>query len=115
MPALEREGVQLRSRDDLHRYFRPFPGRPREVHVHVCATGSTWERDHVLFRDYLRANLQAREAYVAAKRHAAAVWADDRIVYTEAKSAAISRILDAARAWAAPHDVASNNTGAHHG
>ena len=55
-PQLEAAGVQLRSRDELHRYFRPFPGRPREVHVHVCEAGSTWEREHLLFRDYLRAH-----------------------------------------------------------
>jgi predicted RNase H-like HicB family nuclease len=44
---LECAGVQLRSRDDLHRYFRPYPGQPRDVHIHVCATGSEWEREHL--------------------------------------------------------------------
>lgn len=71
-PALEQLGVQLRSRDEWHRSFRPFPGRPRDVHVHVCATGSAWEREHVLFRDYLRSNEQARRAYAAAKRQSSA-------------------------------------------
>lgn len=79
VPPLERVGVQLRSRDDLHRYFRPFPGQPRDVHVHVCALGSEWERQHLVFRDYLRADPQARNAYAAAKRRAAAVWADDGV------------------------------------
>jgi GrpB-like predicted nucleotidyltransferase (UPF0157 family) len=40
---LETAGVQLRSRDGLHRYFRPFPGRPREVQFTSApraATGS---------------------------------------------------------------------------
>ena len=40
VPQLEEAGIQLRSRDSLHRYFRPFPDRPRDVHVHVCAAGS---------------------------------------------------------------------------
>ena len=73
MPQIEHAGVQLRSRDDWHRYFRPFPEMPRHVHVHVCAAGSTWEREHLLFRDYLRSSPQARELYAFAKRRAAAL------------------------------------------
>lgn len=100
VPALEGAGLQLRSRDDLHRYFRPYPGRPREVHIHVCAEGSEWEREHLLFRDYLRTHLPARDAYAAAKRHAAAIWADDGIAYTDAKSEVILMLLDQAERWA---------------
>ncbi len=40
VPQLERLGVQLRSRDDLHRFFRPFAERRRDVHVHVCLVNS---------------------------------------------------------------------------
>ena len=47
---LERAGVQLRYRDNQHRFFRPFPGRSWDVHVHVCAAGSRWERRHLLVR-----------------------------------------------------------------
>lgn len=101
VPALEQLGVQLRSRDEWHRYFRPFPGRPRDVHVHVCATGSAWEREHVLFRDYLRSNEQARRAYAAAKRQAAQVWSDDGIAYTDGKSEVILTLLRDAERWPA--------------
>ncbi len=100
VPGLGRAGVQLRSRDQLHRYFRPFAGRPRDVHVHVCRAGSAWEREHLLFRDYLRTHAAAREAYAEAKRSAVQVWADDRWGYTEAKSDVILDILDAAERWA---------------
>jgi GrpB-like predicted nucleotidyltransferase (UPF0157 family) len=110
---LEGVGVQLRSRDDLHRYFRAFPDRAREVHVHLCSSGSAWEREHLLFRDYLRADAQARDDYVAAKRRAAALWADDSMAYTDAKSEAILVILDAARRWAASTRTAADG-GAHH-
>ena len=79
VPPLQQVGVQLRSRDELHRYLRPFPGQPRNVHVHVCAADSTWEREHLLFRDHLRAYPQAHDAYATAKRKAAATWADDGI------------------------------------
>jgi GrpB-like predicted nucleotidyltransferase (UPF0157 family) len=101
VPPLERAGVQLRSRDDLHRYFRPFAGRPRDVHVHVCAAGSEWEREHLLFRDYLRAHPQARDTYAIAKRQAAATWSDDGIAYTDAKSDIVLSLLDDAEQWSA--------------
>jgi GrpB-like predicted nucleotidyltransferase (UPF0157 family) len=100
VPALESAGVQLRSRDAQHRYFRPFAGRPRDVHVHVCATESEWEREHLLFRDYLRAHADAVAAYAAAKQRAATLWWDDRITYTEAKSDVILDVLRAAEDWA---------------
>jgi GrpB-like predicted nucleotidyltransferase (UPF0157 family) len=70
------------------------------VHVHVCQQGSDWERLHLLFRDYLRASGGAREAYAAAKRDAARLWADQGAAYTEAKSDVILGILDRAEAWA---------------
>lgn len=95
--ALERLGLELRSRDEWHRYFRPAPNRPRKVHVHVCASGSAWERDHLLFRDYLRTHPGARDAYAAAKQEAARVWGDDRIAYTEAKTEVILQIMERAR------------------
>jgi GrpB-like predicted nucleotidyltransferase (UPF0157 family) len=98
VPALEGLGVQLRSRDELHRYFRPFPDRPRDVHVHVCAVGSSWECEHLQFRDYLRAHEDARHAYAAAKWQAALVWADDGWAYTDAKSDIISTIMADAEA-----------------
>jgi GrpB-like predicted nucleotidyltransferase (UPF0157 family) len=100
VPHLESLGVQLRSRDDLHRYFRPFADRPRHVHVHVCPAGSVWEREHLLFRDYLRATPAAREVYAVAKREAARVWMDDGWAYTDAKSEVILNMLQEAEAWA---------------
>jgi GrpB-like predicted nucleotidyltransferase (UPF0157 family) len=101
VPALEGLGLQLRSRDDLHRYFRPPRELPRDVQVHVCNVESDWERDHLLFRDYLRAHEAAREAYTAAKREALERWSDDRLAYTEAKTDVILTVLEAAEMWAA--------------
>jgi GrpB-like predicted nucleotidyltransferase (UPF0157 family) len=100
VPALERLGVQLRSRDNFHRYFRPFADRPRDVHVHVCPAGSEWERRHLLFRDYLRANRAACEVYAEAKREASQVWMDDGWAYTDAKSEVILNIMEDAERWA---------------
>jgi GrpB-like predicted nucleotidyltransferase (UPF0157 family) len=100
VPPCEAAGLQLRFRDDEHRYFQPPPGRPRDVHVHICQQGSGWERLHLLFRDYLRASAGAREAYAAAKRQAARDWADQRAAYGEAKSDVILDLLGQAEAWA---------------
>jgi GrpB-like predicted nucleotidyltransferase (UPF0157 family) len=71
------------------------------VHVHVCSAGSRWERVHLLFRDYLRANPPACDGYAAMKREAAVLWPDDSLAYTEAKSALILDLLDQAERWAA--------------
>ena len=98
--AIESLGVQLRSRDDLHRYFRPFAGRPRDVHIHVCDAGSDWERKHLLFVAYLRQDAAARERYAQAKVAALERWADDRAAYTEAKDAVIREIETRAENWA---------------
>ena len=93
---LEQLGLQLRSRDVHHRYFRPYPDRPRDIHVHVCAAGSDWETDHLRFRDYLRTHPEACGRYAETKRVAAATWADDRLAYTDAKTAVILSILRSA-------------------
>jgi GrpB-like predicted nucleotidyltransferase (UPF0157 family) len=97
---VESAGLQLRSRDDLHRFFRPFRDQPRDSHLHVCQAGSVWEREHLLFRDYLRAHPVAADRYLAAKRAAAVTWRDDRWAYTEAKTEVILDILGEADAWA---------------
>jgi len=96
VPAIESLRIQLRSRDDLHRYFRPFSGVPRDVQVHVSAAGSSWEYRHLLFRDYLRTDESAREAYLAAKLEAARLWRDDRIAYADAKTEVIVRLMQRA-------------------
>ena len=97
---IEALGIQLRSRDHVHRFFRPFSGLPREVQVHVCATGGGWGRRHLLFRDYLRSNVEARDAYLTAKLDAAQRWRDDRIAYANAKTEVISRLMELAEIWA---------------
>jgi GrpB-like predicted nucleotidyltransferase (UPF0157 family)/GNAT superfamily N-acetyltransferase len=101
---LESIGLQLRSRDELHRYFRPFPGEVRGVHVHVCNVGSDWERDHLLFRDYLRLHRAGAARYAAAKADAVRLWATDGWAYTDAKTEAILDILDRAQAWGLAND-----------
>jgi GrpB-like predicted nucleotidyltransferase (UPF0157 family) len=99
--ALERAGVQLRYRDDEHRFFRPPAGEPWDVHVHVCAADSAWERRHLLFRDYLRVSGDARTAYADVKAAATGRWHGDRMGYNAAKTRVILDILGSAEDWAA--------------
>jgi GrpB-like predicted nucleotidyltransferase (UPF0157 family) len=97
---LERANLQLRSRDAQHVYFRPPADRPRDVHVHVCESGGRWEREHLLFCDYLRTHPAAAARYASVKGELLVVWSDDRSGYTEAKSDCILGILDEAEEWA---------------
>ena len=99
-PGIEALGIPLRSRDSMHRYFRPPPGKPRVVQIHVCSVGSAWERDHLLFRDYLRTHPDARDDYGALKMALAVEYRDDRPAYTDAKTEFIIGALDQARTWA---------------
>ena len=101
VPSLADEGLALRSRDELHRYFRPLAGHPRAVHVHVCPTGSPWERDHLVFRDYLRTHPDDARRYTETKRRAVELWSDDGWGNNDAKTDVILDILEAANDWAA--------------
>ncbi len=97
--AVEAVGVELQSREHARRYFRPPRGRPRTVQVHVCSGGGEWEREHLLFRDYLRARDDVRDAYAKLKREIAQRWRSDRLAYTAEKTAFILDALDAADEW----------------
>lgn len=99
-PAIERLGVALRLREPGHRYFRPSGDRPRAVQLHVYQAGSSEERDHLLFRDFLRTHPDVREGYARMKREVAGRYRDDRIAYSEAKTGFILDEMDRARDWA---------------
>jgi GrpB-like predicted nucleotidyltransferase (UPF0157 family) len=97
VPALERAGYRLRVREPGHRMLRT---PPRDVHLHVCAVGSAWERRHLLFRDWLRACPEDRQLYAEAKRALAARDWPDMNAYAAAKTGIIDAITDRAESWA---------------
>jgi len=99
--AIEASGVALRSRESGHRYFRPDGDRPRDVQIHVCEEGGQWEREHLLFRDFLKADAEARGRYARLKLELAARYRDDRLAYNEAKTGFILDALGAGETWAA--------------
>lgn len=113
MPAIEALGVSLRFREPGHRYFRPAGDQPRNVQIHVCNAAGEWEREHLLFRDYVRADQEARLAYARLKRELSDRYRDDRLAYNEGKTGFILDMLGEAKAWAkrtgwalpAPRDV----------
>ncbi|MGI8518210.1 MAG: GrpB family protein [Acidimicrobiia bacterium] len=86
--------LPLRSREPGHRYFRPGKGVLRTVHIHVCQSGSDWERDHVGFRDLLRSDAEAAKAYAQLKRSLANTYRDDRLAYTEGKTGFVLDALE---------------------
>ena len=100
VPPIEALGVQLRSRDDDHRFFRPFAGTPRDVHVHVSNLDSDWARKDLVFAAFLRQDAAARAEYLRGKQLALEQWADDRIAYTEAKNDVVASIAPRAEEWA---------------
>ena len=97
VPAIESTGTTMRAREPDHRYFRPSPGLPREVQIHVCDPQGDWGSEHLLFRDYLRAHRGAREEYASLKSELADRYRDDRLAYNEAKTIFILDTLEKAR------------------
>lgn len=75
--------------------FRPPPGEPRH-HLYLCVTGSDGLRDHLHFRDHLRAHPDAAAEYAALKRRLAQQHRGDREAYQRAKSAFIDSLTQRA-------------------
>ncbi|WP_017976970.1 GrpB family protein [Actinopolyspora halophila] len=93
---LQQVGYQLRVREPGHRMLRT---SARDVHVHVYDVGSDRERQHLLFRDWLRRDESDRSRYARLKCELAGrEWADMN-AYAAAKGPLIGEILARAEAW----------------
>lgn len=75
------------------RFFVHVVDGHRAAHLHVLPADSTWRRDHLAFRDALRADPRLRDAYADLKRRLAAEHGDDREAYTQAKTAFVRAVL----------------------
>lgn len=95
-PGLESLGLVLRAREPERRFFRHPAGEPRVVHVHVCSQGSKWEREHLLFRDQLRARPELVVVYAQLKLDLQHRVGWDRFAYTEGKTDFIRQVIQAA-------------------
>ena len=74
------------------------------MHVHVCGQGSDWEREHLLFRDQLRARPDLAAAYAQLKQDLSREVGSDRFAYTEGNTNFIRRVVEAPtgmRKWVA--------------
>lgn len=78
----------------------PGPAR-RRTHIHIRQLGLPNQRYALLFRDYLRASLPARENYALLKRELARLHPDDVDAYYAIKDPMCDLILDAAERWVA--------------
>ncbi|MGZ8631843.1 MAG: gamma-glutamyl-gamma-aminobutyrate hydrolase family protein [Actinomycetota bacterium] len=87
--------------DVEHEYFSRDVDGERSFHLHVCAAGSTWERRHLVFRNWLRAHPGDAAAYAELKRGLAGAHPKDTLSYTEAKSTFITGIVGRGTAEAA--------------
>jgi GrpB-like predicted nucleotidyltransferase (UPF0157 family) len=92
--ALEREGYELRVREQGHRMFRT---PTRDAHVHVYAEGDAEIEAYLVFRDHLRRDAADRARYEALKRELAQRDWGDMQDYADAKGPLVREILDRAR------------------
>ena len=83
-----------------HRGEQGIPGReffrrgdPRSYHLHLTTIDSTFWRDHLTFRNRLRADDSLRDAYARVKHELAARFPRDREAYIEAKGPFVGEVL----------------------
>ena len=72
-------------------YFRR--GSPSTHHVHMVSWSSDLWRDHLLFRDYLRARPDIAREYETIRRELAALYLQDKGQYTDAKGPFVRSIV----------------------
>jgi GrpB-like predicted nucleotidyltransferase (UPF0157 family) len=84
----------------VHRGEQGVPGReffrrgnPRSYHLHLTPIDSLFWRDHLTFRNRLRADKALRDAYAELKHDLAARFPRDREAYIEAKGPFVNDIL----------------------
>lgn len=80
--------------------FRPPAGEPPH-HLYLCTPDTPAYRDHVRFRDHLRAHPRVAAEYGALKQALAARHAGDRDAYQAAKGAFVAAVTAAAAEMAA--------------
>lgn len=100
MAALAALGYRYRPEHEVQlperRYFtRDADATRLRVHLHVVVQGGPLWREHLAWRDALRADVALRARYAALKRALAQHHAHDKAAYTAAKAPFIRAALDA--------------------
>ena len=97
IPLLERIGYEHRPHDTLPERLFFIAGEPeaRRVNLSLVGLDSAFWRDHLAFRDILRARPEVATAYARLKAGLAEQYPDDRLAYTAAKGAFVASVLAA--------------------
>jgi GrpB-like predicted nucleotidyltransferase (UPF0157 family) len=90
-------GMILAPSELEKRYYR---GSQRRVHLHVRKTGAFNQRYPILFRDFLRSNPMASNAYGEIKRQLARYFPEDADAYYDIKDPVCDALMAGAFEWA---------------
>lgn len=95
VPALRRLGYQHKADPELPERLYFVKGSPehRTHHLSLAEPGSRFWRQHLLFRDVLRANPALAAEYARLKHHLAARHSADRLAYGAGKQAFIDAAI----------------------
>ena len=97
IPPLEARGYEYVSRYEDEMPFRRYLHRKvngeHTHHLHMVEPNTRFYKVQLAFRDYLREHPETRDAYAALKIELAEKYRNDRMAYTDAKSAFIEEIL----------------------
>jgi len=97
IPALAAIGFVYRPEHEAtipdRRYFVRPEGQTARVHLHAVLLGGLLWKQHLHFRNALRAESLLREQYASLKRALALAHAGDKAAYTEAKAPFIRQVL----------------------
>jgi GrpB-like predicted nucleotidyltransferase (UPF0157 family) len=102
--SLDANGYERRPNDDVPDRVFLVRGPPdcRTHYLSLVEADSNCHREQVAFRDYLREYPDVAAAYASLKRDLAAMYPENREVYTAEKSAFVEDVLDRALPEYAP-------------
>ncbi len=89
-------GMTLSADDLAKRYYR---GTNRKINLHIRKQGAFNQKYPILFRDYLRANSLARDAYGEIKKQLARHFPENIDAYYDIKDPVCDLIISNAFAW----------------
>jgi GrpB-like predicted nucleotidyltransferase (UPF0157 family) len=93
IPLMEQLGYKYKGENGIPRRHYFVKGNPRTHHLHMLEIESTEWKNHLLLRDYLRANAASAQDYANLKQNLAAQFAADREAYQAGKDAFIREVL----------------------
>ncbi len=94
---VEQLGYHYRGENGIPRRHYFVWGDPVAFHLHVLEQSSLDWRNHLAFRDALRANADLAREYVRVKSTLAQQFPTDREAYTDGKGVFIQRVLESTR------------------